>query len=73
MGSFTLDHFLYSYLAREWQILMFMCMISGNTASKAGLWVPLLSLLPVAATARPVAVLFGNQPSPLLIAQSSGE
>lgn len=44
-----------------------------NTGSKEALWVPVFSLVPVAATARPAAVLFGNQLSPLPTAQSSGE
>lgn len=60
-------------MAREWQVLMFVCMVGGNTVSKEAIWVLIFSLLPMAATARPVAVLFENQPSPLLTAQSSGE
>ena len=52
---------------------MSVCMVSGNTVNKEPLWVLSLSLLPMEATARPVAVLFGNRPSPLLTAQSSGE
>lgn len=52
---------------------MFVCMAGGNKVSKMAVWVLIFSLLPMAATARPVALLFENQPSPLLTAQSSGE